>query len=100
MSLYWRGRFKLSTKEMKITVVSFESFTDIDFVPPSTFFYKNAMGDFTFIHTSSRLKAQEYVDEITGVKNKYLVIASKLQKTKTKSESGSYTCTGVATRKK
>lgn len=87
-------------KELKITVVSFEEFGDIDFVPPSTFFYKNAMGDFTFIHTSSRLKAQEYVDEVTGVKNKYLVIASKLQKTKVKNESGELSCRGTATRKK
>jgi len=87
-------------KELKVTMVSFKEFSDIDFLPPSTFFYKNAMGDFAFIHTASRQVAQDYVDELTGVKGKYSVIASKLQKTVSKLEGGGYSVTGTETRKK
>lgn len=87
-------------KEMRVTTISFEQFGDIDFIPPSTFFYKDAMGVFNFIHTSSRQDAQKYVDDLTGVKGKYSVIASKLQKTVSKLESGGYSCTGVGSRKK
>lgn len=87
-------------KELKVTMVSFKEFSDIDFIPPSTFFYKNAMGDFAFIHTASRQVAQDYVDEFTGIKGKYSVIASKLQKTVSKLEGGGYSVTGTETRKK
>ncbi len=75
---------------LKVTVVTFEEMEDLDFIPPSTFFYKDALGNFNYIHTSKRDAAQAYVDEVTGVKNKYVVIASKLQKTKSKQESGGY----------
>jgi hypothetical protein len=87
-------------KELKITMVSFKEFSDIDFLAPSTFFYKNAMGDFIFIHTASRQIAQEYVDELTGVKGKYSVITSKLQKAVSKLEGGGYSVTGTETRKR
>lgn len=87
------------SKELKVTVVSFEEFTDIDFTPPSTFYYKNALGDLVFLHTSSRQVAQDYVDNTTGIKGKYKVIASKLQKTKSKQENGEVSVRGVATRK-
>ena len=85
--------------KMKISNVSFDQFTDIDFVPPSTFFIRGATGDYYFIHTSSRSKAQEWVDENFG-KGRYTVVASKLQKTKPKNESGAYSCTGTGSRKK
>lgn len=79
--------------ELKTTVVSFEQFSGYDFIPPATFFIKNAMGEFVFIHTRDRAKAQAWVDENYG-KGRYTVNASKLQK-----GSGDVTVRGVATRK-
>lgn len=90
---------KKKAVKLKITDVTFDEFTDIDFTPPSTFFIRGATGDYYFIHTAKRAVAQDWVDENFG-KGRYTVVASKLQKTKTKSESGSYSCTGTATRKK
>lgn len=86
-------------KEMKVTVVDYETFTDYEFVPCSTFFVRGATGDYYFFHTSKRAEAQKQADEMFG-KGKYTVVASKLQKEKPKSESGGYSCTGVGTRKK
>lgn len=86
-------------KEMKVTVVDYETFTDYEFVPYSTFFVRGATGDYYFFHTSKRAEAQKQTDEMFG-KGKYTVVASKLQKEKPKSESGSLSCTGTATRKK
>lgn len=83
--------------KMKITDVTFDEFTCIDFVPPSTFFIRGATGDYYFIHTSKRASAQEWVDENFG-KGRYTVVASKLQKTKSKQEGGGYSCNGTATR--
>lgn len=83
--------------KMKITDVTFDQFTEIDFVPPSTFFIRGATGDYYFIHTSKRALAQEWVDENFG-KGRYTVVASKLQKTKSKQEGGGYSCNGTATR--
>lgn len=86
-------------KKIKFTVIDFETFTDYEFVPPSTFFIRSAIGDYYFIHTAKRAVAQEWVDDKFG-KGRYAVVASKLQKTKSKSESGALTCSGTATRKK
>lgn len=60
----------------KITKVTFEEFSDIEFMPPSTFYIKDAMGDYIYIHLRSRAKAQEWIDETYG-KGKYRVMASK-----------------------
>jgi len=79
--------------EIKTTVVPFEQFSAYDFIAPATFFIKNAMGDFIFIHTRERAKAQIWVDENYG-KGRYSVNSSKVQKNK-----GDVTCRGTATRK-
>ena len=87
----------MASKELKSTVLSYDQYTQmID--PPSTFFIRDAVGQYVFIHTSDRAKAQAYVDEHYG-KGKYTVIASRLQKTKSKLESGEISVRGVATRK-
>ena len=87
----------MAVKEMKTTILSYDEYSQmID--PPSTFFIRDAVGQYVFIHTSSRVKAQACVDEEYG-KGKYTVIASRLQKTKSKLESGGLSCTGTATRK-
>lgn len=84
--------------KQRVTKVSFEEFSGIDFMPPATFFIQNAMGEYIFIHTSKRNIAQEWVDENYG-KGRYTVKASKLQATKSKLESGGLSCTGTATRR-
>lgn len=85
-------------KELKITIVSYEEFTDIDFSPPSTWFFCNALGEYIFIHTSKRNVAQEWVDEYSGVKGKYRVIPTRDQKTKSRMESGGCSVVATATR--
>lgn len=86
-------------KEMKTTRVTFEEFTDYTFNPPATWFIRDATGEYTFVHTSSRAQAQAWVNENYG-KGRYTIIAAKLQKEKPKSESGGYSCIGVGSRKK
>ncbi len=79
--------------EVKVTMVSYAEFSTYDFNPPATFFIKNAMGDYVFIHTRERSKAQAWVDENYGA-GRYTVNSSKIQKGK-----GDLTCRGTATRR-
>lgn len=79
-------------KEIKVTVVSHEEFTDYEFQPPSSFFIMDSLQNYNFYHTRSRAAAQDKVDEDYG-KGRYKVIASKLEK-----GSGEYTCRGTQTR--
>ena len=81
------------SNDVRVTVVDFDLFSDIDFVPPATFYIRNASGDYVFVHTRSRDKAQAWVDENYG-KNRYKVNASKIQKGKKP-----VTCTGTQTRR-
>ena len=83
---------------IKITVVSYEDFSDYQFQPPATFYIMDCLQNYHFVHTSDRKVAQNWVDETFG-KGRYTVKASKIQKTKFKSESGTYSAVGVATRK-
>jgi len=78
---------------LKTTVVTFEQYTALDFNPPATFFIMNALGEYIFIHTRERLKAQTWVDEHYG-KGQYTVKASKLQRGK-----GDVTCRGSQTKR-
>jgi hypothetical protein len=81
------------SKGVRITIVSYERFTDIEFEPPATFFTRSAMGSYYFYHTRDRAKAQEACDEVFG-KGHYTVNTSKVQKGK-----GALTCTGTQTRR-
>ena len=83
--------------KQKITTVSFDEFSNYEFIPPATFFIQNAMGEYIFIHTAKRAIAQEWVDENYG-KGRYTVKASKLQKGKELGE-GSKPAFGTATRR-
>lgn len=85
--------YKSMDTAVRVTIVSFEEFSAYDFIPPATWFFKNSLGDYTFIHTRNRATAQAWVDEHYG-KGRYTVNASKMQK-----GSGDITCRGVATRK-
>lgn len=86
-------------KDLKVTIVNFNTFTDYLFIPPATFYIQNASGDYVFVHTASRQVAQDYINSQYGV-GRYTIVASKLQKTKSKSESGNLSASGTATRKK
>lgn len=86
------------SSEVKVTIVSYEEYTDIDFIDVATFYFKDALGNRHYIHTSKRSIAQQVADEFTGVKDKYKVIASKDQKNKSKLESGGLSCRGSQTR--
>ena len=84
-------------KDIKVTVVSFEEFSDYLFIPPATFYIVDAMQNYVYYHTSKREVAQQAVDNEYG-KGRYTVKASKLQKTKSRMENGGVSCHGTASR--
>lgn len=84
---------EISAEGVRISLVSYEEFTDIEFVPPATFFTRSALGLYYFYHTRIRAKAQAACDDVFG-KGRYTVNASKIQKGK-----GGLTCTGIQTRR-
>lgn len=67
--------------DLKTTIVSFEDFSALDFMPPSNLFFKNAIGDYIFIHTRDRKVAQAWVDDYSGGKRLYTINNARLQKT-------------------
>lgn len=83
--------------KLKIQNVSFEEFTDYEFIPPGSFYIRNAMGDYVFVKTADRLAAQNYINDVYG-KGKYSVVSAKLDKGQVNSESGEYSVRGTATR--
>lgn len=86
-------------KKPKTVMVSYEEFSEWEFIPPGSFYVRIATGDYLFIKTSDRAAAQQFVNNEFG-KGKYTIVAAKIQKTVSKLESGGYSCTGVATRKR
>lgn len=85
--------------KLKITIVTYDQFSEYEFAPPATFFVRMATGDFIFFKTSDRKVAQQEIDNMLG-KGRYTAIPSKTQKTKSKLESGGLSCTGTASRRK
>lgn len=90
---------EMKVDKIKVTQISFEEFTDYDFNPPATFYVMNSLQEYLFVHTSKRQVAQEVIDEMYG-KGRYTIKAAKQQKTKPRTESGQFTCTGTASRRK
>ena len=88
------------SKEVEVTVVEYDEYTQYDFQDISTFYFKDAVGNRHYIHTSKRSVAQEVADEYSGVKGKYVVIATRTQKPKSKLESGGQSVYATATRAK
>lgn len=86
------------TKTVKTVDVSYEEFTDPDFIPPGTFYVRNALGVYVFLKTSDRATAQKQIDNYYG-KGRYTAVASKILPTKSKLESGGLSCTGTSTRR-
>lgn len=85
-------------KPVKTVLATYEQFTSCDFIPPGSFYVRNAMGEYLYFRTSSRPEAQALVDELYG-KGKYRVVAAKLEPHGSKSESGEYSCRGTSTRR-
>lgn len=87
----------MSAPKIRTTTLTHEEFTEYEFEAPATFYFKNAMGEYIFLHTSKREVAQEWINENYG--NRYTVIASKIQKGKALGE-GSKPAYGTASRRK
>lgn len=85
-------------KSVKTEDITFEQFSAWDFIPPGTFYIRNALGDYLFLKTSNRKAAQDHVNEVYG-KGRYTVVAAKIEAGKSKLESGGYSCTGTSTRR-
>lgn len=88
----------MAVKVIKTVVVKFEAFSEWDFVPPGSFYIRAASGDYLFLKTSDRQAAQAFVNTEYGT-GKYTVVPAKVQKTKSRLESGGLSCTGTATRR-
>lgn len=86
-----------TVNKQKVTLVSYEEFAKWEFIPPATFFIKDAMGDYVFVHTAKRAVAQEWIDNEYG-KGRYTVNTSRLQKGKPLGED-SKPAFGTATRR-
>lgn len=85
-------------KTVKTENITFEQFSAWDFMPPGTFYIRNALGDYLFLKTSDRKAAQDHVNAEYG-KGRYTVVAAKIEAGKSKLESGGYSCTGTTTRR-
>lgn len=85
-------------KPLNTVVIDFETFTDPEFVPPGSYYIRDASGDYIFIKTSDRKLAQKWSDDNYG-RGKYNVVPAKAPKTVSRLESGGYSVTGTATRK-
>lgn len=85
-------------KQLKTETVSFETFSGWDFIAPGSYYIRNALGDYLFLKTADRKTAQEFINSEYG-KGRYTVVAAKIEKGKSKLESGGYSCTGTATRR-
>lgn len=86
------------SKVLKTVVVSYDSFSEWDFIAPGSFYIRPASGDYLFLKTSDRKAAQAFVNKEYGA-GKYAVIPTKDQKTKSRLESGGLSCYGTATRR-
>lgn len=81
------------TKEIKTSIITYEQFSEWNFIPVALFYVRMATGDFLYIHTSNRQEAQKVVDNELGV-GRYTVNASRLESKPPRTESG-FTATGT-----
>lgn len=79
----------MAKKEVSTVVVDFNESLLPDFVAPSAFFYRDALGNKVFIKVSSKKKAVEYVISEYGYE-KYKVVSEKQEKT-----GGNLSCRGA-----
>lgn len=81
--------------EQKITILSYEQVSAFGFEAPATYFIVNAMGEYVFIHTRDRAKAQAWSDLEYG-RGKYPVKTAKMAQ---KSGAGDVTARGYNSRR-
>lgn len=86
------------SKDIEVVVVSYQQYTDYEFIEPGTFFVMDSLQNYHFFKTSSREKAQQACDAMFG-KGFYTVKTSKNQKTKSRLESGGYSAYGSNSRR-
>jgi len=53
-------------KPVVTVVIEFETFTDPEFIPPGSFYIRDANGDYIFMKTSDRSVAQKYINDNYG----------------------------------
>lgn len=86
------------SKDIEVVIVTYEQYTDYEFIEPGSYFVMSAAQLYYFFKTSDRAKAQAKADELFGV-GKYTVKTSKNQKTKSKLESGLCSAYGTTSRR-
>ena len=64
-------------KPIKVTILSYEEFSDAERFP-AKFFIKDALGQYVFVHVRTRDEAQKYFNEEYG--NMYTVRCSVMEK--------------------
>ncbi|RYY51297.1 MAG: hypothetical protein EOO06_00790 [Chitinophagaceae bacterium] len=85
-------------KEIKVSYISYEEYTDYSYIDVATWFIVNALQQYVYFHTSDRAEAQRVCNEIYGA-GFYTVKTSKIQKTKSSREDGGYSAYGNNSRK-
>lgn len=85
-------------KEIEVVIVSYQQYTDYEFIEPGSYFVMSASQDYYFFKTSDRAKAQQKCNELFG-ENKYLVKSGKMTKSKSRREDGGYSAMGSNSRK-
>lgn len=86
-------------KEIKVSTITYEQYVDYEYVDVANYFIVSALQEYVYFHTNDRNLAQQKCNEMFGV-GKYSVKASRIIKTKSKSESGGLSATGTASRRK
>lgn len=86
-------------KEIKVSTITYEQYVDYEYVDVANYFIVSALQEYVYFHTNDRMLAQEKCNSMFGV-GKYTVKASRITKTKSKSESGGLSATGTASRRK
>lgn len=66
------------SKAIRITTVDFLTFTSLEFKPPTSYYVRNASGEYLFFHTRDRHLAQMEVDSLFG-KGHYKINASRIK---------------------
>jgi len=79
--------------KIKVTVVEVKDMNQDGFVPPSKWYFINALNQAVFIHCRERSSAEQYITENYS-KGFYKLRTSTLEKNR-----GELTCRGTATRK-
>lgn len=85
-------------KDIKVSIITYEQYTDYEYIDVANYFIVSALQEYVYFHTNDRAAAQAKCNEMFGI-GKYSVKASRITKTKSKSESGGLSATGTSTRR-